>query len=201
VIPSVQPGALATSEIPLLVGATTNEASIFSLSPDLKSYRAMVEETGPAWSERIAALYPAATDAQAHGAMIRLMTDRDFVCPARSIAANRRAPTWLFLFSLPATPSEAGKRLGAFHGADVRLLFDLTYGVPQGVAGERLGDAMRRYWVRFAATGNPNTARLPEWPRYGRQAARYLELGASIGSQAGPRSDACDLFDEIARPN
>lgn len=194
------PGALAAGSdntVPLLVGATTNEASIFALPEDHEAYRAMVEETGSAWSKRIAALYPASDDENARTAMLRLMTDRDFVCPARYVAARRRGPTWLYLFSAPPTPGPAGEKLGAFHGADVRLLFDLTYGVPQGEIGEKVGEAMRRYWVRFAATGDPNAPGLADWPRYQDKQPRYLLFDDPVRAASGPKIAACQLFDKM----
>ena len=191
------PSALgARPELPLLVGATSDEANAFALPEDLQGYRTVVEEVGSAWSERVAALYPATKDEQARAAVSRLVTDRDFVCPARYIAAKRRGPTWLYRFSAPATPGPVGDRLGAFHGSDVRLLFDLTYGVPQGSLGESVGEALRRYWVSFAASGDPNVGGLPAWPAYdGRKA--HLELGDPIRVVAGLGGDGCDLFDKM----
>ena len=145
----------------------------------------------------MSARYPAADDVQARPALQRLLTDRDFVCPARYIAARRHGPTWLYLFSALPTPAPAGASLGAFHGADVRLLFDLTYGVPQGTIGEKVGDAMRRYWVRFAATGDPNAPGLSPWPRHDALEPRHLELNDPIEARSGMGGASCDLFAEM----
>ena len=97
----------------------------------------------------------------------------------------------------PPTPGEAGARLGAFHGSDVRLLFDLTYGVPQGKIGEKVGEAMRRYWARFAAAGDPNAAGLPAWPAHEGKAPRHLELNDPIQARSGFGGVSCDLFDQM----
>lgn len=199
VIPAPGPGAIAGggNDVPLLIGATTDEATVFAAPPDLlKSYRAAVGETGPTWQRQVAAQYPAHNGEQAHQALLRLTTDRDFVCPARYVAAKRRAPTWLYLFSAPAVPGPGGAGLGAFHGADVRLLFDLTYGVPQDPFGQKVGDTMRRYWARFAATGDPNAPGLASWPAY-RAQSRYLELNEPLQLKRAPDMARCDLFDRV----
>jgi len=78
----------------------------------------------------------------------------------------------------------------------VRLLFDLTYGVPLGDVGQRVGDAMRRYWVRFAATGDPNQPGLTPRPAYDRAKPRHLELGDPIRPVSGTGAAGCDVFDE-----
>jgi para-nitrobenzyl esterase len=183
--------------VPLLIGATANEAVIFQLPKDLKNHLSMIEESGPAWQARLLALYPAATDEHAGVASTRLMTDRDFVCPARYVAGRRAAPTWLYLVSAPPASSPGGTRLGAYHGADVRFLFNLEFGVPLGAAGRRVADAMRRYWLRFARTGDPNGADLPAWPAYSRPALRHLDFGATVRAETGLGGARCELFDEI----
>jgi para-nitrobenzyl esterase len=87
-------------------------------------------------------------------------------------------------------------RFGGFHGSDLRLLFGVDLGAPLGEVGERVGEAMRRYWVRFAATGDPNEPGLPEWPSYEGTNPRHLELGDPIRAVAGLGRAGCDVFDE-----
>jgi para-nitrobenzyl esterase len=193
------PGALAegASHVPLLVGATTNEASVFALPKDLAGRSAMVDETKPSWRARVAALYPATSDGDAPAAMLRLMTERDFVCPARYVAAHRNGATWLYLFSASPNRGEAGAPLGAFHGADVRLLFGLAWGLPRSEVEDRVGAVMRGLWARFAATGDPNGPGLPEWPRAGRARPHRLEMGDAIRAVRGPDAPGCATFDAI----
>ena len=199
VLPEPLPRALEApgDRVPLLIGATANEAVIFQLPQELKNYESMLLESGPAWQERLRSLYPAASDEQAGGASTRLMTDRDFVCAARYVAARRAAPTWLYLVSAPPASGPGGTRLGAYHGADVRFLFTLEFGVPLGDAGRRVGDAMRRYWLRFAATGDPNGADLATWPAYTTAERRHLDFAETIRADTGLGGARCDLFDEI----
>jgi len=199
VLPAQVPAVLTApgNGVPLMIGATANEAVIFQLPDDRRSYLSMIEESGPEWRERLLARYPAASDAEARAAMIRLMTDRDFVCPARYIAARRTSPTWLYLVSAPPAENPAATRLGAYHGADVRFLFGVEFGAPMGEAGRRVGDAMRRYWVRFAAAGDPNDAGAPIWPRYASPERRHLDFGETVATATGFGDGRCEVFDEI----
>ena len=199
VLPRQVPAVLTApgDSVPLVIGATANEAAIFQLPDDRRSYLSMIQESEAESQERLLARYPAANDADARAAMIRLMTDRDFVCPARYIAARRTGPTWLYLVSAPPAANPAAARLGAYHGADVRFLFGTELGAPLGDAGRRVGEAMRRYWVRFAATGNPNDAVLPTWPRYTASERRHLDFGERLAGATGFGEGRCEIFDEI----
>jgi carboxylesterase type B len=113
VLPESIPGALVAGhgdDVPLLVGATANEAIIFQVPRDLERYRALVEEASPAVKDRLFALYPATNADEAQSALIRYVTDRDFVCPARFVAAKRHGPTWLYSVSAPPAPDPARVR-------------------------------------------------------------------------------------------
>jgi para-nitrobenzyl esterase len=198
VLPSSAPSLLQAGRMdamPLIIGATANEAAIFGFTPPARrvDYRELVRRDDPA-PERLLAHYPAPTDDDVPAAVRRYITDRDFVCPARYVAATRPGPTWLYLYAAPAAP---GARIGAFHGAELRPQFAQEFGAPLGAMEQRIGDAMRRYWVQFARAGDPNVAGLPAWPVYQRARPRVLELGDPVRVTEGLGRDGCDVFDEV----
>jgi carboxylesterase type B len=55
---------------------------------------------------------------------------------------------------------------------------------------------LRRYWVRFAATGDPNQPGMPSWPTYRSPPTRHLEIGDPIRVVDGFNRPGCDAFDE-----
>ncbi len=137
VLPISVPEAIRTGRldrVPLIIGATADEGDIFAIAAlDRDAYEKQVRTADPARADRVLALYPAGADAVT--AMRRYMTDRDFLCPAHYAAARRGGRTWLFRFSLrPST------RIGAFHGAELPLLFG-THGGPRSDAAVRAADA------------------------------------------------------------
>ncbi len=186
--------------VPLLLGATANEwsllASVFPPPQDRQGYRSLLARSGEARVDRLLELYPAASDEDVPAAATRFLGDRNFVCPTRYAAGRRRGRTWLYLASVPAAPGPDAARYGAFHGSEVRLLFGHERGVPLGEAGRRVSDALRRYWVRFAATGDPNQSGLPSWPTYEGPSPRHLELGEEIRAVTGLGRPGCDVLDE-----
>jgi len=201
-LPDAVPRLLAAEQphaVPLVLGATANEwvilAQAFPPPKDRDGYRALLLQAGEARLERLLALY-APVDDDVLTVATRYLGDRNFVCPTRHVAVQRRTRTWLYLVSAPPALGPAGVRFAGFHGSDLRLLFGVDLGAPLGEVGERVGAAMRRYWVRFATTGDPNQPGLPEWPTYQGANPQHLELGDPIRVVAGLGRPGCDVLDE-----
>jgi para-nitrobenzyl esterase len=54
---------------------------------------------------------------------------------------------------------------------------------------------MQRYWINFAATGNPNSDELPPWPQFERPDPLVLELGNSIEAIPAIEPEMCAAFE------
>jgi para-nitrobenzyl esterase len=192
VLPVSAPEAIRTGSldrVPLIIGAAADEGDIFPIPAlDRDAYEAEVRTADPARADRVLAMYPAGADPVA--AMRRYMTERDFVCPAHYAATRRGGRTWLFRFSL-----RSSARIGAFHGAELPLLFG-SQGGPHSAAAARAAEAMRRYWVRFATTGAPNEPGLPVWPTYREAPARHLEIGDRVEVSERFERPGCAVLDE-----
>ena len=197
-------GTETSLQIPMIIGDNSNEfANLALLFPDRvpktrEGYRELLQQLGPPFADQLLATNQASSDEAVPAVANKYLTDRDYVCASRYIAGKSEGRTWLYLLSAASATTSEGKQLGAFHGADLRLLFNLDFGLPEGSAALRVGEIMRRYWVQFAATGDPNDKGLPEWPRYheSRPLPQYLMLSDPMRAVPTDDKGTCAVLDE-----
>ena len=144
------------------------------------------------------ATYPASDTVQAERRLFELNTDgfgsgaRYF---ARAMAKAMQRNVYLYYFT-HVVPTPGGRALGAFHTGEIPFVFGSDMGWQNGPHDLALRNAISRYWVQFAATGNPNRHGLPRWPRYEPASDRYLELGDTIRFGSRLRQRQYDLLDD-----
>ena len=178
--------------IPVLVGSTANEATVFAAHGGprtISEYRNYLFLDAGKYALDEFEAYPATSDAEVPAQYLRLQNDV-FGYGARSMA---RAMTrvgqkaFLYLFSFGGTGKWEG--LGAFHGEELMFLSgsfppDWEYTQDESV----FGATMRAYWTQFAKTGNPSAPSLPPWPAYRMHDDQCLELGRTVHTRSvGPQ--------------
>jgi para-nitrobenzyl esterase len=191
--------------VPLLVGFNADEwTTMRRYWPDV-TVEGLQTALGASFgdlADQAMAVYPAATDAEASAAADDFQTDLYFACPARFIADRmERVGSEAFFYTFTrVVPAPGGEELGAFHGAEVPYTFDSlaqeTW-IPRNEVDEGLADAMADYWVRFAATGDPNGGGAVIWPAYDARTREHLVFGDVIESAVGVRDEQCRLFDGL----
>jgi para-nitrobenzyl esterase len=165
--------------IPLLVGCTEFEASLFYVADDAAfsldaaaAKRRLAAVLGDERANRAMAVYAAEhPQANASELYLRVMSDRMF--RSSSIRMSERkaqqgaAPVYMYLFSWNS-PAQGG-RLRAPHTVEIPFVFnnteipaEMTRASTAKALAERTSDA----WVAFARTGNPAHPGLPTWPTY-----------------------------------
>ena len=201
--------------VPLVVGMNGNEGSLMTrgFSTDgPEAFAAHVESVYPDdFAADLVAHYDATTETVREG-FDYLVHDLYFAGPVRAHARHQSAvaPVWMYHFTrVPPTPW--GEAMGAHHAAELVYVFGTL--TTSDEPGERplglsplgdftevdtgLSETMRAYWIRFAATGDPNEPGLPAWPAWDAASDRYLELGVDVSAGDGLHVEGAALWDRF----
>jgi para-nitrobenzyl esterase len=163
--------------VPLMLGHTRTEMTLqsqpdtFALDEDGMRGRVkgLIGDNGSRVIETYRKLNPGATPSDIY---FLIASDYRYGAPVMKIAERRaalnKAPVYLYYFRWE-TPVQGG-RLKSPHTIEIPFAFDnvkvsaqLTGGGDEAMA---LADKVSDAWIAFARTGDPNTAKLPRWPRF-----------------------------------
>jgi para-nitrobenzyl esterase len=187
-------------DVPMIIGTNGDEGTLFlpflpyRTPEDLK---AGIAETYGDATDRVAALYPVDGQGGLREAINQLVGDTWFVRASRKMLAGMQqvpAPAFEYYFTRQSRLMPA---LGAHHAAELGYVFNNLPEDQVEDADRKLADAMIRYWVQFARTGNPNTDGLPKWPEYDAKSDTYLELGDEIRTGSGLRKAECEVLEDV----
>jgi len=183
--------------VPALIGSNADENLMYlpqGEAAQTTELAAELADFAPPQAARIRAL----TQSKAEDPARRLElvgAGKAFHCPsarlaAQAAAAGQRAYVYRFARVRPG-----GHGLGAYHGAEIPYVFDTADAwLPGDAADRRVSEAMQRYWVNFARSGNPNGAGLPLWPHWHSAQRAALELGDTVAPRPMPHADLCALL-------
>jgi para-nitrobenzyl esterase len=117
----------------------------------------------------------------------QIATDLTFRCPGNALAAmlaTNGAPVWRYEFDL------------APNGGQTRHALEIGYAF--GESRSAAGLSLRPYWVDFVKTGDPNSAAMPQWPRFAAANGAYLALEeGGFKASRGLRAEPCRLLDRL----
>jgi para-nitrobenzyl esterase len=204
-------GRGVTARVPVLIGNTADEFSLFVATTYLRrkglpAYRTLLADTFGAEAPLVAAHYPLDRyDGSTALAYAAAVTDGVFACPIDSYAmglARRHAPAvYAYEFSdrtapVPAPMRTLPFRVGAAHALELRYLFEMGGAQPLNPAQRTLSDQMIAYWSRFVTTGAPDVVGQPAWPALDPQHPRRLSLqtGESVLADDFAARHKCDFW-------
>ena len=208
----------ATPHVPVMIGSTAYETGALPADMRLEgvgdydlALDAFFRDYGAAGPTRLRRFYLPDASVSAKQAWVRATTDGKFFCPAEAAAdafAGRGAQVFLYRFDrVPGRASKELRAKGAFHGSELRFLFDRLDGDAAADDPEkkphpedlRLAARMHHDWVEFAKSGNPSSdgppTYGPAWPRYRLSDRRHL-LWNTPPREEG-RGAICSLWADV----
>lgn len=208
-----EPAAPELSEdIPLLIGTTATEMSIFAdmlAGPafgiswqDLAERLTRLPLPGLAVSSDrvIAQARDAMPDASPTDILLALLSEaamrRASIVQAER-SSRRPAPVYMWLLTW-ATPVDGGK-WGSPHGLSVPLVMDTVRKAPSMFGNDlsaplALSDIMSSVWAEFARTGIPRSSKIPAWPAYDAESRATMIFDTECRVVGDPNSGLRRLF-------
>lgn len=121
---------------------------------------------------------------------------------AAVIEAEMRAAagTPAFVYQLDWQARMRDGRLGAYHTADIALMFDTLSAPGSGANGpgsQRMADLMSETLLAFARTGDPNHSGLPRWTPYSLERRETMIMDLPPRMADDPRGDERRFFGRI----
>lgn len=196
------------NKVPLIVGSNADEMSMNvpgTVTPGMVTL--LKNSTVPApLMPQADALYPSGSNnTEAKQSFIGILTDSQFTATTRRtaqcVSVNQTQPVYRYFFTFKHTIA-ALAAYGSYHGMELFYVFNNWENATLGsgpffhTGDGYVQDAMVKYWVNFANTGNPNGTGLVNWPQYNSLTDNYLEINSpAIGTQTGVRTAQSDLWD------
>lgn len=182
------------AKVPMIIGANSSEIG-FAAAAD----KPALFKTFGANAAKAQQLYDPDGAADFNGLAVKVGADQLMVEPARHMArlmAERGHPTYAYRFSYVAA-SRRTEWQGAPHATEIPYVFRTVraaYGDKTYPMDEITADAANAYWVSFAKTGVPGTARGVTWPRYDPKADLLLDFtNSGPAAVADPWRERLDI--------
>nr|XP_003217974.2 PREDICTED: acetylcholinesterase [Anolis carolinensis] len=190
---------------PILLGATSDEASAFVLyyyphvkdgliswNQLLKVAKMTIRNANAEDVKAVALKYSEDYEgaAQYRSAMNQMISEYGFWCPLAEFAATVQkagSPVYAYTFSHHTSGSFFPEWLGAPHGAELPYIFgslevavavNKTYTEAEAALSHRI----MHYWAEFARNGNPtgSNAKVGEWPLYNATQKKVFLLNTEV---------------------
>jgi para-nitrobenzyl esterase len=201
--PAFQAGRMHA--MPLIVGSNSDEGTLLTKAwpiDTLAAYRQQVDTNfGPAAAEA-QGLYCAHSDAEARAAVAAMFADTQFNYGTRLLAqcmARLEPRTWKYLFER----RRPNQQDGPHHGEEVAYAFGNIAAAPPGETAsfdetdEAVSRTMRKAWVAFAASGDPNTRGVPRWDAYDVGDDNHLSFGDEVKPGTAWRRPQLDFLERF----
>jgi para-nitrobenzyl esterase len=199
------------NQVPVIVGSNSDEFTTWAplmLPREVKTeeeyrsataaYFASISSTVPAAA--IQAAYPSTAYSSRKEAVIAMVSDFVYTCPARmlsrALSSSQKAAVRRYLYAHTFT-SPGWSEYRAAHGFELPLLFrpiPQEYALHLDPSEDSLSRQMIQAWVSVANSGSPEGSGLPHWPLYDATLDNYLILDTPPRLGNAFRKAQCDFW-------
>ena len=185
-----------SADVPMIISSVLDERSyrMGDFAMDEAGLLAFAKERlGERAADAVAAYRAEDPDAKPFLLAARMDSDLTFrkgaFAQAELKARQGGAPVWTYLWTEPS-PAVDG-RFGAVHGIDVAPSLYNTRGALNGSspAANELAAAIAGSWAAFAANGDPNNERVPEWKPYSAPRRTTMIFDQDLRVEDDPRAE------------
>jgi para-nitrobenzyl esterase len=113
---------------------------------------------------------------------------------ARLQSIKGHSPAYVYIFDV----HDADHPFGAWHAAEYPFVFG-NFPKPPSPRDEAASALIRKYWINFAAHGDPNGPGLPVWNAFDEKSPTAMVFGDSSHSQPIPNIMGLRALDELLR--
>lgn len=170
------------NDVNVLIGYNSDEGSLFMNQMTMQEYRDSIKTLYRDWAPKAMEAYPASNDQESLWAMQDLFRDNAFGYGTWAWAnlqtRTGKHPVYFYYFDQASQNSMVKNSRGATHVAEMPFVYGWSMG-KMTPSETRMGEIMRRYWINFIKTGNPNGDLLPYWTEYaeGKPTVMYMHEG------------------------
>jgi para-nitrobenzyl esterase len=196
-LPAHPMSRLALNTVPVIVSTTkdeyTNQLGLYGGSRPVSTsaeFEQVVRQMYSTNADAVLARYPLVDYPSPNEALIALLSDSNFTCPARAFTRLLVGPgrsVWRVVFSHTVEQGPA-RSLRAAHGFDLLFGFRNFLGYSPTAAERRLSDTVAGIWIRLAKNGDA------EWPTYESARDNHLVLDEPPSAGEGIRTPYCNFW-------
>jgi para-nitrobenzyl esterase len=109
-----------------------------------------------------------------------------------TLQAAKSRPAYVYYFDF----RDAHQPHGAPHSAEYAPVFG---NLPPDASAEMraLSALIRKYWINFARSGNPNTTGAPRWTQFDARSPQVMVLDRTSGMRAWPNLEGIKALEEV----